>query len=223
MASYQTVYGVGLLDDIHNYFPELLYNSAAFTTVPQVLSYIQVQTRRRFNLFSYGQEQYLGTPLPRAPANANATANTNANATANATANAMPRVIIPTPPFFTTMEEAAPLDYNDIFRLTNQPDRMNMNLAILATLLQGIPRQTNATFMEPVIVRPTTEQIAATTTLTTAVADGTCAVCQDEFSGASERRTLNFCHHTFHRGCIDTWFQTNVHCPVCRHDIRITS
>ena len=127
------------------------------------------------------------------------------------------------PTFFTREETPMPFEYNDIFRLTNQPDRMNMNLAILATLLQGIPRRQPDTFMEPVIVRPTAEQIASTTTLTTAVADGTCAVCQDEFSGASERRTLNFCHHTFHRGCIDTWFQTNVHCPVCRHDIRITS
>ena len=208
MSSYQTVYGVGLLDDIHNYFPELLYSSASFTTVPQVLSYIQAQTRRRFNLFSYGREQFLATAPP-----------------------ALQRVVVPPvivppvspapPPFFTTIE---PLEYDDIFRITNQPDRMNMNLAILATLLQGIPRQhANANFMEPVIVRPTTEQIAATTTLTTAVADGTCAVCQDEFSGASERRTLNFCHHTFHRGCIDTWFQTNVHCPVCRHDIRVVS
>lgn len=204
MSSYQTVYGVGLLDDIHNYFPELLYNSASFTTVPQVLSYIQAQTRRRFNLFSYGREQFLATAPP-----------------------AVQRVTVPPvspapPPFFTTME---PLNYDDLFTITNQSDRMpNMNLAILATLLQGIPRQhANNTFMEPVIVRPTTEQIAATTTLTTAVADGTCAICQDEFSGASERRTLNFCHHTFHRGCIDTWFQTNVHCPVCRHDIRVVS
>ena len=217
MSSYQTVYGVGLLDDIHNYFPELLYNSASFTTIPQVLSYIQAQTRRRFNLFSYGREQFLATappPVQRV---------------------VVPPVIvppvstnIPLPTFF-TMEETPPLDYDDIFRLTNQPDRMNMNLAILATLLQGIPRQhanpnanANGNFMEPVIVRPTAEQIAATTTLTTAVADGTCAVCQDEFSGASERRTLNFCHHTFHRACIDIWFQTNVHCPVCRHDIRVT-
>jgi hypothetical protein len=206
MSSYQTVYGVGLLDDIHNYFPELLYNSASFTTVPQVLSYIQAQTRRRFNLFSYGREQFLATtpPVQRV---------------------VVPPVIVPPvspAPAFTTME---PLNYDDLFTITNQSDRMpNMNLAILATLLQGIPRQhANNTFMEPVIVRPTAEQISAMTTLTTAVADGTCAICQDEFSGASERRSLNFCHHTFHRGCIDTWFQTNVHCPVCRHDIRDTS
>ena len=206
MSSYQTVYGVGLLDDIHNYFPELLYNSASFTTVPQVLSYIQAQTRRRFNLFSYGREQFLATtpPVQRV---------------------VVPPVIVPPvspAPVFTTME---PLNYDDLFTITNQSDRMpNMNLAILATLLQGIPRQhANNTFMEPVIVRPTAEQISAMTTLTTAVADGTCAICQDEFSGASERRSLNFCHHTFHRGCIDTWFQTNVHCPVCRHDIRETS
>jgi hypothetical protein len=38
-------------------------------------------------------------------------------------------------------------------------------------------------------------------------------------AGHSVRR-LNRCGHTFHTTCIDTWFQRNVHCPVCRHDIR---
>ena len=73
-----------------------------------------------------------------------------------------------------------------------------------------------------VIVRPTAQQIAAATTLARVEAATTdiCAVCQDGYGMGNERRQLNVCHHTFHRGCIDTWFQENVHCPVCRHDIR---
>ena len=33
-------------------------------------------------------------------------------------------------------------------------------------------------------------------------------------------RTLTHCGHRFHVLCIDNWFQRNVHCPLCRHDIR---
>ena len=33
-------------------------------------------------------------------------------------------------------------------------------------------------------------------------------------------RKLNQCGHLFHAGCVDNWFARNVHCPVCRADIR---
>ena len=90
---------------------------------------------------------------------------------------------------------------------------INLFLGSPATFQQNFPN---------VIVRPTAQQIAAATTLSTVettTAD-ICAVCQDGYGMGNERRQLNVCHHTFHRGCIDTWFQENVHCPVCRHDIR---
>lgn len=54
----EIIYGVQLLDDIHNYFPDLLYNNQRFTTVQSVLQYITSSTRRRFDLFSYGRTQY---------------------------------------------------------------------------------------------------------------------------------------------------------------------
>lgn len=54
----EIIYGVQLLDDLHNYFPDLLYNNQRFTTVQSVLSYITRSTRRRFDLFSYGRSQY---------------------------------------------------------------------------------------------------------------------------------------------------------------------
>ena len=37
---------------------------------------------------------------------------------------------------------------------------------------------------------------------------------------SNEVRRIMHCRHYFHRTCIDTWFQTNVHCPTCRYDIR---
>lgn len=83
-------------------------------------------------------------------------------------------------------------------------------------------RTTMNDFLQPVIVRPTSEQIAHNTTLGRLVSDTeqTCAVCQDILTSDQEGRKLNACSHWFHKTCIDTWLQGNVNCPVCRHDIR---
>jgi hypothetical protein len=58
LSSYEELYGVGLLDDLHNYFPALLYDSEEFRTVQDVLQYISLQTRRRFDLYSFGLDSY---------------------------------------------------------------------------------------------------------------------------------------------------------------------
>jgi hypothetical protein len=63
---YQTIYGVGLLDDIHNYFPRLLYNSDEFTSVQSIMIYVQDRMQQRFNLFNHGRRQYMNT-IPRTP------------------------------------------------------------------------------------------------------------------------------------------------------------
>ncbi len=81
-----------------------------------------------------------------------------------------------------------------------------------------------AGFNEPVIVRPTAAQIAAATTeevVSENSEDGNvCAICQDDIASGTIMRTINHCEHSFHKSCIDVWFAQNVHCPVCRHDIR---
>jgi hypothetical protein len=74
--------------------------------------------------------------------------------------------------------------------------------------------------LEPVVVRATPQQIALATTVSNSEVESSCAICQDNIEAGSEIRTLNRCTHAFHTGCIDTWFRTNVRCPVCRHDIR---
>ncbi len=72
-------------------------------------------------------------------------------------------------------------------------------------------------FTEPVIVRPTQEEInTALETITSS--NSNCAICQDliSFDGVKVRH----CGHEFHRSCILSWFEINVRCPVCRQDIR---
>jgi hypothetical protein len=82
----------------------------------------------------------------------------------------------------------------------------------------GLP----ASFLEPVVVRPTPAQIDAASEVVSLFAslEGNCAVCQDGLDTGQQVRRLNACGHNFHQECIDTWFERSVQCPVCRHDIR---
>jgi len=91
---------------------------------------------------------------------------------------------------------------------------------MIPTLVDGRARMNQ--FLQPVVIHPTSEQIAANTTVGNLVSDtdNACAICQDTLTCEQEARKLNACGHWFHRPCIDTWLQGNVHCPVCRHDIR---
>ena len=56
--SYEELYGVSLLDDLHNYFPALLYESDSFESVTDVLDYVAEQTQARFDLYSFGLNAY---------------------------------------------------------------------------------------------------------------------------------------------------------------------
>ena len=55
---YDVVYNVSLMDDIHNYFPALLYSHSRFTSLTQILHYVRHQMNRHFP--GYG----MGAPTP---------------------------------------------------------------------------------------------------------------------------------------------------------------
>lgn len=74
-----------------------------------------------------------------------------------------------------------------------------------------------STFNDPVVVRPTQEQIN-NTLVTVETSSATCAICQDSVSFDGVK--IRHCNHEFHRSCISSWFAINVRCPVCRRDIR---
>ncbi len=59
-------YDIQLLNDLHNYFPDLLYNIDRFLSVRDVLIYIRAQARQRYNIFDEAQDEYNNTyyPLP---------------------------------------------------------------------------------------------------------------------------------------------------------------
>ncbi|KAL3639833.1 hypothetical protein CASFOL_014801 [Castilleja foliolosa] len=43
-----------------------------------------------------------------------------------------------------------------------------------------------------------------------------CAICLAEFAAGEEIRVLPQCAHSFHVGCVDTWFKSHSSCPSCR-------
>jgi hypothetical protein len=78
--------------------------------------------------------------------------------------------------------------------------------------------------LDNVLVTPTSEQLRSNTTVEKLNEDhpDNCAICQDPMNKDQEVRTITYCNHMFHIDCIDTWLGRNIHCPCCRHDIRVT-
>ncbi|XP_027364406.1 RING-H2 finger protein ATL1-like [Abrus precatorius] len=50
-----------------------------------------------------------------------------------------------------------------------------------------------------------------------------CAICLNEFQEDEKLRVIPNCSHVFHIDCIDVWLQNNVHCPLCRRNVSLTS
>ncbi|KAK7411808.1 hypothetical protein VNO78_03249 [Psophocarpus tetragonolobus] len=49
-----------------------------------------------------------------------------------------------------------------------------------------------------------------------------CAVCLSKFEQHDVLRLLPLCCHAFHAECIDTWFRSNLTCPLCRSAVGAT-
>lgn len=202
-ANYEVIYGVGLLDDVHNYFPSLLYDNGRFQTLPQVFHYIRHQMDARFNLFSYGaqrhaasqqqqQQQQRVEPIPRPM-----------SSSGFGQAPSTPR----TP-------------RNDIVYSPIRQSSLTSANILMALLGIGGTNDTWNSFNTPVIVAPSAETISLNTHLLNGITNTTCAICQDAIVSTDTCRRLNPCQHTYHQICIDQWFQRSVACPTCRHDIR---
>eukprot|EP00736_Rhodelphis_marinus_P003977 Rmarinus@m.25693 len=58
----------------------------------------------------------------------------------------------------------------------------------------------------------------ATITATEADVSSRCTICLCDFSAGEELTKLP-CTHTFHPDCVQQWFTSHHHCPLCSHDI----
>ena len=221
MSQYESVYGIGLLDDLHNYFPELLYNQEAFDS--PVLTYVRRQIRERFDLFSQGERQWRAS-LPVSSAAAATGAATAAAASGGFAAHrrAFSRTMA-TPSPSTPINSTLPTTTNGVSNATSTDILTTRLLLTLMSIPTGGPLGGDTSFLQPVVVRPTAEEIATNTIVGHIASDEpvSCAICQDTLTPEQEGRKLLGCGHWFHRNCIDTWLTRNVRCPNCRHDVRV--
>ena len=251
--NYVDQYGVRLLDDLHNYFPAVLYDPTQFQTVQDLLTYVRLQTQSRFNPFQSGLREYQATyishPLPRQP-RANPLQSTrggrarmnNNNRIVTETYEFIPSLIYPdleipllVPPSASASSASAyasePIPSlapaSASASATNLgPARLESTLtnSIFDTALVRALLNLNSYDLESVIVRPTQQQIDRATTLRAAVVadeSESCSVCQECYTEGQALRVIHHCHHQFHKDCVDRWFERNVRCPVCRHDVRV--
>jgi len=227
MAS-QNIYSVQLLNDLHNHFPEILYNSRRFQNVQDLLSYIREVSE--ISPYDRGLQQYRMRQRTRQGVIPNRYSNSNiGNPIPNS--NSLPSTS-GSPPQSTL---ATDIPSSTRIRInTNRSDVMDNFIGGLSIILgstngvitmneQSVEEQRQSFLNQSVPVYPTAREIsnASTTFITTEQQDDNCAICQDEFESNQSVRRLTHCSHSFHQICIDTWFQRNVHCPTCRHDIRI--
>ena len=231
MSQQQNIYPVQLLNDLHNYFPDILYNSGRFRNVQDLLDYIR--TVADTSPYARGQAQYnnrqtvRGTPTQPSRQNS------------YPPVGPVPPAPIPPPPatgvgaggfshvyLNTFLDEPAPVPTATRVRVPLTGAGSN---ALMTTLLSGLfsdimgtGSNMNAFLNERVPVYPSNEEIERSTTCynVSRRQEDICAICQDDIEANQEVRRVNHCGHYFHRDCIDTWFQGNVHCPTCRHDIR---
>jgi len=82
----------------------------------------------------------------------------------------------------------------------------------------------DSTFMTPVIVFPSQEQINRSSRLImfdaiSSPINNSCPITHETFS--NDEMVLQLaCGHIFNNDAIRIWFRTNVRCPICRYDIR---
>ena len=241
MSNQTSIFNVGLLDDLHKYFPDLLYNSSRFHTVQDVLLYVQEQAKSRFNLFDYGARQYAQGSTATATARGNVVIQPSNQTTERCNcAVCMPPVINtpqrpapvrttpPPPPMNPRMGRRTHFSPTTFYSLESEllePPPSTTELSAMNSLLSlfSMPMgQTIYNAMENVIIRPTQDQITNATSILTVTdtSDSTCTVCQEPIESDVPVRRINQCEHQFHKACIDRWFERSVFCPMCRLDIR---
>ena len=196
---YENYYGVQLINDLHNYFPDILYGRQFENDV--LVQYIRNQVANRFNLYNNAQLNHF---------------NQNRSNLQNQHAIRMNSL--------NSMNEGISINDNN----NDSQYNIFLSSNLLSTLIQGLnsPLSSqndllNLNSLEPIIVRPSAQQIEeASSIVEVSNSQNSCAICQEHMNPNDRIRRLNQCRHMFHNQCIMTAFQSSVRCPVCRHDIR---
>ena len=208
--AYQHIYNIHLLNEIHNYFPDILYNRQRFQNVQDLLSYIQDVAE--ISPYDRGLQQYRTDQSRNVRQSRNLRQSEPSRYRYEERVNNISSTSMPPVP--NTTQENDRLINNVLSGISFVLDSTNLE--------QVIEEQLQSFLDHSVIVCPTAHEIqAASTTFASAERqDDICAICRDEIIIEQQVRRLTYCSHYFHKVCIDSWFLRNVHCPTCRHDIR---
>lgn len=52
------------------------------------------------------------------------------------------------------------------------------------------------------------------------LADDSCSICVDTYKENDELMLISGCGHYFHKDCVNSWFETKLNCPLCRHELK---
>lgn len=228
-------YSIPLLNELHEHFPDILYQPTRFRNVGDLLNYIIGVAQQ--NPYTTARDEYY-----RLRRSAPAT---------TVSSRSIPIQPVPqhhVPQHHAPQSSLPDLSMNRIVyglfdaqheisleRPAVFPMRPNRRAAASAAAsdpimsfigdLLGGSGGLQSFLDQPVVVRPTTDQIDTHTILIRAFQqqDDNCAICQDPIEVNQMMRIISHCTHRFHQNCIDTWFESHVTCPTCRHDIRESS
>jgi hypothetical protein len=226
----QNPYNSALIDEIHNHFPAILYDSGRFATIYDLLQYVRQQMAARYDTYTSRRNAYMRSnprqqqqrpqrqqrhERQRHERQRHEPPMSSWRTTMQGT---IPQPILPTPvmtPQQNTWDTSAQNYLMD-------PVTQLLFRTILTPVGTNVTTPATMPFWDSVPVAPTSQQIEAASQAYAAPnnLDTPCAICQDTIRESDMIRRLSYCNHFFHRTCVDTWFQRNVHCPVCRHDIR---
>ena len=203
MASHNS-YSIPILNDLHELYPDILYRPSQFQTSNDIIQYILdrgVQRRFRQESERY-QSRYQQTYVNNNPPP-------------------------PLPPRRSPLVESYNVlpDYmlrEHLYPSHVIPRQYSIEQALSYLIGQNI-LDDRPSSDRPSSDRPTEEHLRTHTTVSPIVDENntSCSICQDELTNNQMARILHHCGHIFHKSCIDTWFESHVTCPTCRHDIRI--
>lgn len=239
-TGFENVYGFGFLDEVHNFFPELLYDEGLFPNetlrwmrhrVNTLFPSAFVRQQHMYNLYSaeprlrsYVQwhREHVHTPLLATPPPPRVTTAETAETPLGGAGVPHRRENLPQPLF--------PLDISGVRTRRVQPQTQMP--ALFTSLLWDIREPLGADFNDlfttlniplvDVSIAPSGAQVESASSLQNASSipeDVNCSICQERGDESLSWRVLH-CRHMYHRECVDRWFVSHTQCPICRADVR---
>ena len=219
-------YSISLLNELHNHFPDILYRPSRFQNVGDLLNYVIGVAQR--NPYTMAQEEY-DRNHPYVPDRINSSIGGSIGVSvsrASVSDAEFNRMIYGTDPHVLDHPVVFPMRPNRSASVRRSTDPIMSFIGdLLGGSSSGLAGGLQSFLDQPVVIRPTPEQINSHTILSRSFQthDDNCAICQDPIEMDQMMRIISHCTHRFHQECIDTWFQSHVTCPTCRHDIRESS